>query len=154
MHSNDILNQSDERLKNNIEESEEPALEIINDIQTFSYDWIETGKHEDIDFIAQQIDTVAPGLVHVDEETGVYSINKAGLIPYLVKAVQQLTSQMQELREEVAELKGEKITSRKKTKRKWTPGKYTDNEKLDFVEKLVELREPEETEPVPIVDGQ
>lgn len=154
MHSNDILNQSDERLKNNIEESEEPALEIINDIQTFSYDWIETGKHEDIDFIAQQIDIAVPGLVHIDEETGVYSINKAGLIPYLVKAVQELTSQMQELREEVAELKGEKIVSRKKMKRKWKPEKYTDSEKLDFVSKLAKLREPEETEPVPIVEGQ
>ncbi len=154
MHSNDILNQSDERLKNNIEESEEPALGIINDIQTFSYDWIETGKHEDIDFIAQQIDTVAPGLVHVDGETGVYSINKAGLIPYLVKAVQELTSQVQELKEEIADLKGEKIVSHKKMKRKWKPEKYTDSEKLDFVSKLAKLREPEEAEPVPIVEGQ
>lgn len=154
MHNNDILNQSDERLKNNIEESEEPALEIINDIQTFSYDWIETGKHEDIDFIAQQIDTVAPGLVHVDGETGVYSINKAGLIPYLVKAVQELTSQVQELKEEIADLKGEKIVSHKKMKRKWKPEKYTDSEKLDFVSKLAKLREPEEAEPVPIVEGQ
>ena len=32
--------------------------------------------------------------------------------------------------------------------------KYTDSEKLDFVSKLAKLREPEEAEPVPIVEGQ
>ena len=154
MHNNDILNQSDERLKNNIVESEEPALDIINDIQTFSYDWIETGKHEKIDFIAQQMETVVPDLVHVDEETDSYSVNKAGLIPYLVKAVQELTLQVQELKEEMAELKGEKIISRKMMKRKWTPEQYTDSEKLDFVNRLVKLREVKETEPIPIVEGK
>lgn len=154
MHSNSILNESDERLKENIKESEEPALEIINNIQTYSFDWIETGKHEDIDFVAQQIDTVAPNLVKIDEESGVYSINKAGLIPYLVKAVQELTAQVKGLKEEIAELKGQKISPRKSAKVKWAPTDYTNNEKMDFVDNLIKSREVEEAEPIPIVEGE
>lgn len=152
MHSYSILNESDERLKENIEESQEPALEIINNIQTYSFDWIETGKHENIDFIAQQLNTVTPELVEIDEETDVYSINKAGLIPYLVKALQELTEQVKELREEVAELKGEKVISHKKIKKEWTPDPYTKEEKRNFVEKLTKLREVKEAEPIPIVE--
>ena len=81
-----------------------------------------------------------------------YSINKAGLIPYLVKALQELTEQVKELREEVAESKGEKVISHKKIKKEWTPDPYTKEEKQNFVEKLTKLREVKEAEPIPIVE--
>lgn len=154
MNNFSILDESDERLKENIEESQEPALEIINNIQTYAFDWIEIGKHEKIGFIAQQIEAIAPDLVQINKESDVYSINKVGLIPYLVKAVQELTLQVKELRKEVLELKGEKNMpyKDKKTKKEWSPRSYTDTYKKDFVNKLIKAREKNETDPIPIVE--
>lgn len=155
MNDNKILNQSDERLKDNIEESNISALEIINGIQTYSYDWIENKKHESIDFVAQQMYTAAPELVYIDEETDAYSIDKMGLIPYLVKSVQELTDQIQELKSEMAQLKGEKTVSGiKKIKRKQNLKRYTDEEKEIFLKKLMKQREAKKDAPITIVEGE
>lgn len=155
MNNNTIYNQSDERLKRNIKESKEPALEVINNIKTYSFDWIETGKHENIDFIAQQVKSVAPDLIHVDTETDAHSINKIGMIPYLVKAVQELTSQVQNLKEEIAELKGQKnVVHNKKSTNTWKPNSYTDVEKENFINKLKKMAEFKEGKPTTIIEGE
>lgn len=142
LYVDDVYYPSDERLKKNIKKSEISALSAINEIQTYTYDWIETGKHREIGFIAQQMETAAEELVHTDNETGAYSINEVGLIPYLVKAVQELSGQLDGLKREIANLKGEdapvKLSGRKN---KWKPVPYTDKEKEAFVGILQERRE-------------
>lgn len=89
-----ITNQSDARLKKNIIPSEISALKVINSIQLMSFDWIETEEHEQIGMIAQQLQEIEPSLVYTDPDTGLLSIKTTAFIPYLIRAVQELTSLM------------------------------------------------------------
>lgn len=132
---------SDERLKTSILASQVNALETINGIQTYEFDWVETGEHEDIKFIAQQLETVNPAFVHVDKDTGCYGVKQMEMIPYLVKAVQELSEQVESLQAEIAELKGQSIdrTSRK-ARTEWKPTPYTMEEKREFVNTLSKKR--------------
>ena len=86
-----IVNSSDARLKKNIKEYTGDALSLIDSIKLNSFDWIETDKHEDIGFIAQQLRDVVPDAVHEDDKTGRLYIKPMQLIPYLVGAVQELS---------------------------------------------------------------
>ena len=90
MHDHDILNSSDERLKDNIKDTSVNALDKLNQINLRSFDWIENGEHEDIGIIAQELQPIIPELVSGDEENGVLSIKLIKFIPYLIKAVQEL----------------------------------------------------------------
>lgn len=55
------------------------------------FDWIESNEHEDIGMIAQQLKEVLPDLVYEDKETSKLSIKTDILIPYLIKAIQELS---------------------------------------------------------------
>ena len=138
MNSYEIHGASDERLKKNIKESEINALATINSIETYSYDWIESGKHEKVGFIAQQMETVVEELVHIEEKTNAYSINEIGLIPYLVKAVQELSKEVMELKEEIASMNGKKVykSRTKSASNKWELTPYSDIEKKNYVKML------------------
>lgn len=139
MNGNSVINTSDERLKDNIQESDVNALEIINEIKTYSFDWIETGEHKNLGFVAQQIETVEKSLVNINENDGHYSTKDIEIIPYLLKAVQELSGQVEEMKNEISILKGEKVsvTRRKKTKGKsWNPNIYTKEDKQEFVKEL------------------
>lgn len=92
MNGYNILNQSDARLKTNIEDTSVNALDKINQIELKEFDWIKTNEHENIGMIAQQLETVLPDLVHRDEKTDKLSIKTDKFIPYLIKAVQELYS--------------------------------------------------------------
>lgn len=90
MYNYSILNQSDARLKTNIEPTNLSALDIINRVRLKSFDWIETGEHEEIGIIAQQLREIVPDLVAEDPESGRLSVKTDKFIPYLIKAVQEI----------------------------------------------------------------
>lgn len=90
MNRHSIYNQSDARLKDNITDVAS-ALNAINSIEIKSFDWLTDGRHVDAGIIAQQLQQVLPELVREDEQ-GLLSVNYIGLIPYLVKAIQELRS--------------------------------------------------------------
>ena len=92
LHNFSILNNSDIRLKTNICDTDINALDLLNKIDLKSFDWIEDSKHENIGMIAQQIQAVIPDLVHEDKETSKLSIDQIKLIPYIIKAIQELSS--------------------------------------------------------------
>lgn len=92
MHGYRISNQSDSRLKTNIVDTDVNALDLLNKIELKSFDWIESGKHIDVGMIAQQLEMVLPDLVLTNEKTDVKSITFIELIPYLVKAIQELNA--------------------------------------------------------------
>ena len=120
MHNCSILNQSDARLKTNIQDTQIDALSAINQIEMKEFDWLENGEHEDIGIIAQQLQTILPDLVHKDSTTDQLSIKTNKFIPYLIKAIQELT---------------EYVTGGISTfslSRKWTDT-YTEDEKAAFV---------------------
>lgn len=85
-----ITEASDARLKTNIQDSQVDALSVLSQINMKEFDWIETGAHENIGIIAQQLQTIEPNLVYEDEKTGSLSIKTSKFIPYLIKAVQEL----------------------------------------------------------------
>ncbi len=92
MHNWDIINQSDVRMKKNIQNCSINALELLNSIELKEFDWIETGQHEEIGVIAQQLEEVIPELTVIDEKTGKFSIKTTKFIMYILKAIQELSA--------------------------------------------------------------
>ena len=90
----EIVHLSDARLKKNIEPTQVTALNVLSQIEMKSFDWIESDNHCDIGMIAQQLREVEPNLVSENKATGVLSIKTTALIPYLVKAVQELQAKV------------------------------------------------------------
>jgi hypothetical protein len=90
IYDSTIATSSDARLKTNIQDTQVNALDTIMQIDMKEFDWIESGEHEDLGMIAQQVQTVAPELVDEDPKTGKLSIKTTKFIPYLIKAVQEL----------------------------------------------------------------
>ncbi len=131
MHSYSITNTSDVRLKTNIQDTQVSALEALGKIKMKEFDWIESGEHEEIGMIAQQLQAFLPHLVHENVETGALSIKTTQFIPYLIKAIQELT---------------EYITGESSTfslRDRWMDT-YTDDEKLEFM-KLVKSNRDSKT---------
>lgn len=133
-----ISQNSDERLKENIETADVDALSVINGIQMYSYDWIESGEHVNLGFIAQQVKEVSDDLVNVNEHNDVQSIKLYDMISYLTKAVQELDARIKTLESEILELKGEAptVSARKTNRKRWSPTQYTDEEKMAFIEAM------------------
>ena len=98
MHGYAILNQSDIRLKSNISSTDVCGLDIINALECKKFDWIESGEHQKIGLIAQQVEKVEPSLVDINIDDGHYSLKTFELVPYLIKAVQELSAQVKELK--------------------------------------------------------
>lgn len=141
MYNWSIVNSSDERLKCNIEESDVCALSVIKNIKTYRFDWIETGEHKNLGFIAQQIESVEESLVDVSEDDGHYSTKDLDLIPYLVKSIQELSKQVDYLKNEISELKGESQKAQKTRKSayvEWASSNYTMEEKKTFIKCMEE----------------
>jgi len=134
MGGNDVVNTSDERLKTNIQDSEFDAVALLNEIDVKSFDWIETGAHEDAGIIAQNLREVIPDAVTEDEKTGVLSIKQLKLIPYLVKAVQELAAQ-------AGMTKGAATTKRGTSK----GAGMTEEQKRDFVNAVIAARNESES---------
>lgn len=85
-----ISSSSDARLKKNISSSSEKALSLLERIDVSQFDWIETNEHIAAGFIAQQLQEVIPQAVLENPETTRLSIRTDILIPYIVKAIQEL----------------------------------------------------------------
>ena len=92
MNNNSILNNSDIRLKTNIQDTNVNALELINQIEMKSFDWIDSNKHEQIGMIAQQLQEIIPNVVYESPDDSKLSIKPLEFIPYLIKAIQELSA--------------------------------------------------------------
>lgn len=82
---------SDIRLKENITSTKIGALELIKKLNLVSFDWIKDKRHEEIGLVAQELQQIIPDVV-VDGEF--LSIEYMKLIPYLLKALQELSERM------------------------------------------------------------
>lgn len=101
MNGQSILNQSDETLKAHIAPTEVYALDVLNAMALQSFDWKNTNKHEKIGFVAQQVEGVEPSLV-AESADGVKCMKPLEIIPYLVKAIQELSDKVEELEMKLA----------------------------------------------------
>ena len=100
---------SDERLKTNVKPTKINALEILNNIEIVEFNWKKDGKFEKIGAIAQQVQSVDKDLVvHDMDDKQTYNdylrINYYDTIPYLIKAVQELSQQNKELKNKLEEI--------------------------------------------------
>ena len=88
---------SDERRKKNIAASK-TATDSINAIKIRSFDWIANDEHVDYGVIAQELALVAPDAV---TEGPVWAVDCSKLVPRLIKAVQELSAEVQSLKETI-----------------------------------------------------
>ena len=102
LHGKSLLNSSDERLKDNIKPCSKMALDTVNNINLYEFDWLTDGSHEDIGYVAQQVEEVEPDLAYIDQE-GSYSVKESKMIRYLWKAVQELSEEVGILKKQLSE---------------------------------------------------
>ena len=98
---------SDRRYKHNIEDSAVSALDVIENLKTYSYRKEYDEKIEDIScgIMAQDVQKYAPEAFYENPD-GAYSYRTFELVPYLIKAIQELNQKIQKL---------EKTDERKRT---------------------------------------
>ena len=100
---------SDKRLKTNVKPTKVKALDTLNNIEIVEFKWKKDGKFEKIGAIAQQVQSVDKDLVvkdAVDKNTpsDYLRINYYDTIPYLIKAVQELSEENNNLKSQLNEM--------------------------------------------------
>ena len=94
---------SDKRLKTNIKPTKVNALDILNRIEMVEFNWKKDNKFEKIGAIAQQVQSVDESfVVHDMDDKQTYNdylrIKYYDTIPYLIKAVQELSEENNNLK--------------------------------------------------------
>ena len=89
---------SDRRYKSNIEDSTVSGLDVIEKLKTYSYRKEYDGKIEDIScgIMAQDVQKYVPEAFYENPD-GAYSYRTFELVPYLIKAIQELNQKIQKL---------------------------------------------------------
>lgn len=93
-----ITTGSDKKLKENIGPTPVNALDKINALNLVAFDYIKDKTHEEIGLIAQEVLNIIPGVVEKYEgEDNHLTINYSKLVPYLIKAIQELNQKLEEI---------------------------------------------------------
>lgn len=89
---------SDRRYKTNIQDSKVSALDVIENLKTYSYRKEYDDKVEDIScgIMAQDVKKYAPEAFYKNPD-GAYSYRTFELVPYLIKAIQELNQKIERL---------------------------------------------------------
>lgn len=102
---NVTVSSSDKRLKENIKDTKVEALPIINQIKVREFDW-KDGKHQKIGVVADELEEIDERLAvgggyDEDGNMNVKSVDTFYLVGYLVKAVQELSDEVERLKREL-----------------------------------------------------
>ena len=100
---------SDKRFKTNIRPTKVKAVDLLNKIEMVEFNWKKDNKFEKIGAIAQQVQSVEESLVVKDmdskqTQSDYLRISYYDTIPYLIKAVQELSQQNKELQNKLEEI--------------------------------------------------
>ena len=95
---------SDKRLKENIVDSNIVALDKIKQLKMKSFDFISTGKHEEVGLIAQEVEAILPSVISKNPEKAddYLHIDYVAIVPYLIKSIQELNQKIEEMEKTVA----------------------------------------------------
>ncbi|EJV6228565.1 tail fiber domain-containing protein [Salmonella enterica] len=116
VYCNDVYIRSDARLKINVENYEENAVDKVNKLKVKTYDKVkslsdrEVIGHE-IGIIAQDLQEILPEAVTTskvgspDEPEEILTISNSAVNALLIKAVQEMSSKMEEMSKEIERLK-------------------------------------------------
>ena len=101
---------SDRRIKTNIKESEVKALDVINKFKTYSFtrDYKNQVKDVQLGIIAQDVKKYMYD-AFVENPDGIYSYEPFEMIPYLFKAIQELSQENTKLKSQLNEM-NERLT--------------------------------------------
>ena len=105
---------SDKRLKTNIKPTKVRALDTLNNIEMVEFVWKKDGKFEKIGAIAQQVQKVEESFIVNDmDDKQTYNdylrIKYYDTIPYLIKGIQELSTENQQLKSQLTEM-NERLT--------------------------------------------
>ena len=98
---------SDERMKKNIVDAS-PQLNNIKNVKVREFDWKKNDHHE-LGLIAQEVNTIFPDVVKEgsdDETEHPWSVDYGKLTPYLIKAVQEQQTIIEDLKSRIEILEG------------------------------------------------
>ena len=99
----DVTTPSDATLKENIEDTSIDSLSILDQLQLRDFNWKSNhpnyGQQTERQFgmVAQEVEEVLPHIVRQDED-GIRNVQYNKMIPYLVKAIQELNQELQEIK--------------------------------------------------------
>lgn len=90
---------SDKRLKRDIVDTDVNAIDRINQLRMVAFDFIRTGKHEEIGLIAQEVEAILPSAIskNPEKEDDYLHIDYVAIVPYLIKAIQELNQKIEKL---------------------------------------------------------
>lgn len=90
---------SDRRLKENITQTAVNALDRIDNLDMVEFDFIKDKKHEEIGLIAQEVERIIPQAIsrNPDNPDDYLHIDYTALVPYLIKAIQELNKKVEKL---------------------------------------------------------
>ncbi|EAX9218887.1 tail fiber domain-containing protein [Salmonella enterica] len=118
VYCNDVYIRSDRRLKINVEDYKENAVEKVNKLKVKTYDKVkslsdrEVIGHE-IGIIAQDLQEILPEAVNTsnvgspDNPEEILTISNSSVNALLIKAVQEMTAKMEEMSKEIEYLKSQ-----------------------------------------------
>ena len=101
---------SDRRIKTNIKESEVKALDVINKFKTYSFtrDYKNQVKDVQLGIMAQDVKEYMPD-AFIENPDGIYSYEPFEMIPYLFKAIQELSQENTNLKLQLKDM-NERLT--------------------------------------------
>lgn len=103
--------ESDTKLKTNILETEQTALDKINQLEFIQFDWKKNGGHVDLGLSANQLEEIIPNAVfEVEQGAGseydtLKNIDTPTLTTYSLKAIQEMSKIIETQQQEIEELK-------------------------------------------------
>lgn len=115
---NDVYIRSDRRLKVNLEELKDDALEKVNSLKVYSYDKVKSLKDRsvikrEVGIIAQDLEEVLPEAVGIqstedpEHPEAIKTISNSAVNALIIKAMQEMTAKFDAMAKELAETKAE-----------------------------------------------
>lgn len=101
---------SDKSLKKDIKDSGITALSAIKSIRHRQFVWKEKNIKQQLGYIAQELETVIPHstiCINQPDGSNLRQIDETVILPYVTKAIQQLSAQVDDLKEENRKLRKE-----------------------------------------------
>ena len=103
------MSTSDVRLKENIQDTLEGGLDLIEKVHLVSFDWKDIYEHKSIGIIADELELLNPELVtgggvDVDGALDVKAIDTLQLLSYAIKAIQEQQAEIESLKKQLASM--------------------------------------------------
>jgi hypothetical protein len=101
---NGTIQTSDIRRKKHVEDLSY-GLETVMQMCPVSYQWIDGSQEVKLGLIAQEVLGIVPEVVHTGDDSDLLGLNYADLIPVLIRAIQELKEENNQMKASIATLR-------------------------------------------------